>query len=158
MSIGYGLGLHLDSSNWDIPDWEKSLRKRLGWALFMQDQWSALVLGQPALILSSNWGVEPVSLDDFPELTEDDQEGSSEVQTGRVLFTHMISLTQILADLTETMFTVRAARRLRGAEGPGLVLEMAKPVQIRLKEWKARLPECLSMESTHIMKLSSVGT
>lgn len=116
------------------------------------------MLGQPALILSSNWGVEPVSLDDFPELTEDDQEGSSEVQTGRVLFTHMISLTQILADLTETMFTVRAARRLRGTEGPGLVLEMAKPVQIRLKEWKATLPECLSMESTHIMKLSSVGT
>lgn len=42
VSVAYGLGLHLDASNWNIPDWEKGLRKRLGWALYMQDKWSSL--------------------------------------------------------------------------------------------------------------------
>jgi len=36
VSVAYGLGLHLDASEWDIPSWEKGLRKRLGWGLYMQ--------------------------------------------------------------------------------------------------------------------------
>jgi len=30
-------------------------------------------------------------------------------------------------------------------------------VQLRLKEWFTNLPDCLSMENTHVMKLNSVG-
>lgn len=109
-SVAYGLGLHLDASQWNIPTWEKGLRKRLGWALYMQDKWSSLGSGRPALINSDNWALEPVNDDDFPETVEDDQEGSSEVQKGRVLFSHLISLSQILANLLETVFIVRATR------------------------------------------------
>ncbi|RMZ81040.1 hypothetical protein DV738_g2465, partial [Chaetothyriales sp. CBS 135597] len=43
VGIGQDLGLHLDCSNWKIPEWERALRKRLAWALFMQDTWAALI-------------------------------------------------------------------------------------------------------------------
>lgn len=36
-------------------------------------------------------------------------------------------------------------------------MEKAKPVQLRLKDWFSSLPDCLSMDFTQIMKLSSVG-
>lgn len=161
VSVGYGLGLHLDASEWNIPDWEKGLRKRLGWGLFMQDKWSSVGSGRPSLINSSNWGLQNVTSDDFPENAshEDDQEGSSEVEKGRILFSHMILLSQILSELLETIFTLRTSREIAnaGSNGLAILLEKAKPVQIKLKEWFSNLPECLSMESTQVMKLSSIG-
>jgi hypothetical protein len=161
VSVAYGLGLHLDATNWNVPDWEKGLRKRLGWGLFMQDKWSSLGSGRPPLINSSNWALQPVMNSDFPENAshEDDQEGSSEVEKGRILFSQMISLSEILADLLDTVFNVKTTRMLADAGNNGLamVLEKVKPVQLRLKEWFSSLPECLSMDATNVMKLSSVG-
>lgn len=161
VSVAYGLGLHLDASEWNIPAWEKGLRKRLGWGLYMQDKWSSLGSGRPSLINSSNWALQPVTNSDFPENAshEDDQEGSTEVEKGRILFSHMISLSEILADLLDTVFTVKTTREIAsaGANGLAIVLEKVKPVQLRLKEWFSSLPECLSMDSTPVMKLNSVG-
>lgn len=135
VSIGYGLGLHLDASEWNIPEWEKALRKRLGWGLFMQDKWSSLGLGRVSLINSSNWALQPVISADFPENAshEDDKEGSSEIEKGRILFTNMITLSIILADLLESVFTVKATRDISaaGENAISVVLEKAKPVQLR---------------------------
>ena len=36
VAVGQELGLHLDCSHWKIPPWERGLRKRLAWALYMQ--------------------------------------------------------------------------------------------------------------------------
>ncbi|CZT52694.1 related to nitrogen regulatory protein [Rhynchosporium secalis] len=159
ISVAYGLGLHLDASNWNIPDWEKGLRKRLGWGLYMQDKWSSLSSGRPALINSSNWDLKSVTDADFPERVEDEQEGSSEVQKGRILFSHMITLSEVLAEILETVFTVKASKEIAaaGANSLNIVLEKVKPVQLKLKNWFTNLPECLSMESTLVMKLNSVG-
>lgn len=135
VSIAYGLGLHLDASEWNIPEWEKGLRKRLGWGLFMQDIWSSLGSGRVSLIHSSNWALQPVINTDFPENAshEDDKEGSSEVEKGRTLFTHMITLSIILADLLESVFTVKATRVISaaGVNGISIVLDKVKPVQLR---------------------------
>jgi hypothetical protein len=78
----------------------------------MQDKWSSLGSGRPSLINSANWALQPVTNADFPENAshEDEQEGSSEVEKGRILFSHMIALSQILADLLDTVFTVTTTR------------------------------------------------
>lgn len=135
ISVAYGLGLHLDASDWTIPQWEKGLRKRLGWGLYMQDKWSSLGSGRPSLINSSNWALLPVTNADFPENAahENDQEGSTEVEKGRILFSNMITLSIILADLLDTVFTVSTAREIAqaGPNGLKIVLAKAKPVQIR---------------------------
>lgn len=161
VAIGQDLGLHLDCSRWKVPSWERGLRKRLAWALYMQDKWGALVHGRPSHVNTCDWLVKPVTEDDFPERSadEDDEEGSTEVEKGRVLFSEMIRLTQILSEILATFYTLRAEEdfRHRRVEGVGWILEKAKPIQLRLKEWYAQLPECLKMENVKIRKLNSSG-
>jgi hypothetical protein len=152
------LGLHLDAGDWDIPEWEIGLRRRLSWAVFKQDKWLALVHGRSPFISSTAWDVEHLSSNDFPETNEDDTAGSSEVERGRLVFMHMADLTVILSDLLDDLFSPRAQRYLRvGEKGLVEVLEHIKPLQIRLKDWFSSLPEKIKNDTVVSMKLSSVG-
>ncbi|KAK6541220.1 Fungal specific transcription factor [Orbilia ellipsospora] len=162
VAIAQELGLHLDCTGWKIPNWERGLRKRLAWAVFMQDKWAALTRGRPSHITLSNWAVQPVTANDFPEssLDENDEEAGAEVDKGRMLFTEMIELTKLTSEVLDGFFTVEnQASIYQEAEQKGIetVLERAKPVQIKLKEWYSRLPECLRMDSSKVRKLSSNG-
>lgn len=161
VAVAQNLGLHLDCSLWKIPEWERSLRKRLAWALYMQDKWGALIHGRPSLIHPEDWAVRPVETRDFPETAEDDddEEGSSEIEKGRLTFVHMISLTEILTEILDTFFTLRATNELE-SEGDNAMmatLERAKPIQLKLKEWHSTLPPMLAIERTKARKLSSTG-
>lgn len=161
IAVAQNLGMHLDCSKWKIPEWERSLRKRLWWALYMQDKWGGLTHGRPSLIHGEDWDVRPVELRDFPETADDDdeEEGSSEVEKGRLSFINMISLTEILADILHTFFTLRATADLEreGSNAMLVTLEKAKPIQLRLKEWYSKLPQCLAVGQTKTRKLSSTG-
>ena len=155
VAIGQELGLHLDCSNWMIPLWERGLRKRLAWALYMQDKWGALIHGRPSHIFATNWAVKQLTWNDFPddegEESEGDSNTASDHERGRLLFTEMVSLSQILAEVLETFYTLSAmdAVEKAGASGPHMVLALAKPVQLKLKEWFAALPACLKMNDSH---------
>ena len=152
VAIGQDLGLHLDCTDWRIPVWERGLRKRLAWGLFMQDTWSALIYGRPPHISSSNWAVQPVVSSDFPESAadEDEEDGSTEVEKGRALFSAMIYLTKVLSKVLDLY-------SLNSPEETTAVLELAKPIQLELRTWYTDMPESLKMDSTRIGKLSSVG-
>ncbi|EPE32538.1 Zn2/Cys6 DNA-binding protein [Glarea lozoyensis ATCC 20868] len=167
VAIGQELGLHLDCSSWKIPPWERGLRKRLAWALYMQDKWGSLVHGRPSHIFASNWAVQPLSLNDFPdvEFDENNSDESADYERGRLLFTQMIILSQILAEVLDTFYTLQAMATVNsaGPQGTHLVLQLAKPVQLKLKDWFAGLPACLRMDSSsniqtsNTSKLSSIG-
>lgn len=164
IAIGQELGLHLDCTNWKIPLWERGLRKRLAWALYMQDKWGALVHGRPSHIFPANWAVRPLTEHDFPdvEYDEDNDEEVAEYERGCLLFGQMIALSQILAEVLETFYTLSAMDQVAraGSMGTRLILELAKPVQLKLKEWFAALPPCLKMDSSNFPpsnRLSSTG-
>ena len=162
VAIAQNLGLHLDCTNWKIPEWERSLRKRLAWALYMQAKWGALVHGRPSLIHEDDWSVQPVEDRDFPETAEDDddEEGSSDIETGRLTFVHMISLTQILSDILSTFFSLRATAAFSNEREHAMTatLHRAKPIQLRLKEWHANLPRSLAISNTRARKLNPTGS
>jgi hypothetical protein len=105
--------------------------------------------------------VKPLSEADFPERAqdEDDSEGSTEVEKGRVLFCEMIKLTEILTLILSQFYTLRAEEEFRSREHEGgrWVLERAKPIQLALKEWFTQLPDCLKMEHVKMRKLNSTG-
>lgn len=161
------LGLHLDCSHWKIPPWEKGLRKRLAWALFMQDKWGALVHGRPSHIFTSNWNVQILTPNDFPDVEwdEDDVEEKVETERGRLLFMRMVHLTEIMAEILETFYTLQAMQTVTnaGSQGTQLVLSLAKPIQLKLKEWYGGLPSSLRLDSTFLSgipsstRLSSIG-
>lgn len=169
IAIAQELGLHLDCSGWKIPLWEKGLRKRLAWGLYMQDKWGALVHGRPSHIFASQWAVQPLGLHDFPDVEwdEEDVDARADVERGRTLFMQMIQLSQILAEILETFYTLQAMQNVTnaGAQGTHLVLSLAKPIQLKLKEWYAALPAAIRMDSTYQTpvansnpnRLSSIG-
>ncbi|KAH8798650.1 transcriptional activator protein DAL81 [Xylogone sp. PMI_703] len=156
MAMSQICGLHIDSTDWRIPEWEKALRKRLAWAVFIQDKWGALIHGRPSAIAHDNWDVKPVRKSDFPETAEDDddEDGSSEVEKGMIIYMNLISLTEILSDILDSFFTLKALKQRTTPTG---VLEKAKPLQIKLKTWYSQLPPGLVMEETKPRKLSSTG-
>lgn len=158
ISIAHKVGLHMDAALWDIPVWEVGLRRRLAWALFMQDKWVALVEGRPALLSHLNWSVDMCHEQDFPEFQEHEEEGSSEVQKGRIMFIQMVALTQILSDLLDTVFSLRAHQDIQRSPDPlRRLLEVVQPLQLRLKNWYASTRETLRMDNAIAMKLSSTG-
>ena len=161
VAVGQDLGLHRDCSNWDIPVWERGLRKRLAWALFMQDKWASLVQGRPPHISSTDWAVQPLMEQDFPEnfVDENDEEGSTEVEKGRILYTCMVSLTQILSDILTSLYSGAAEedRNRDPSTATTRTLMKVKPLQIRLRDWYTSLPHCLDIEHIKFRKLSSNG-
>ncbi|TVY42850.1 Transcriptional activator protein [Lachnellula subtilissima] len=95
-------------------------------------------------IFASNWAVPPLSPNDFPDVDfdEHDTRESAEYERGRLLFTQMIILSQILAEVLDTFYTLQAMATVTaaGPQGTHLVLQLAKPVQLKLKDWFAALP------------------
>jgi len=167
VAIGQELGLHLDCSDWEIPAWERSLRKRIAWSLYMQDKWSSLIHGRPSHIFSANWAVRPISEEDTafdslvnPNLESESEDDKAELERGHTLFSHMIALTGIMAEVMDTFYTQSAIRDFAkaGARSTEMILERAKPVQIKLKQWFANLPPCVRMDNIEKGKLSASGT
>jgi hypothetical protein len=166
VAIGQELGLHLDCSSWSVPLWERGLRKRIAWALYMQDKWSSLIHGRPSHIFNANWAVKPITEEDFNEDTDgyDPQEETEDEQeenyTGRILFAQMIGLTQIMAEVMDTFYTQVAIHDFAnaGRKSTELILARAKPVQIKLRQWHEKLPAEVKMHAPLSKnKLTSTG-
>jgi hypothetical protein len=66
----------------------------------------------------------------------------------------MVSLTQIVAEILDQFFTLKAMRRRESLPD---VLERAKEIQMQLKDWFSNLPPSLSVDETKPRRLSSVG-
>ena len=147
IGAAYELGLHLDCSNWSIPPMERGLRKRLAWALYMEDQWCSLTHGRPSLMSKEHWAVQDLSDDDFEEVNEEDVLGESRL--GQECFSQMVILTGILSNILNTLYTQKAMQEFdaAGANATRLILERAKPIQVSLKEWFTRLSKDLKMDS-----------
>lgn len=167
VAIGQELGLHLDCSNWSIPLWERELRKRIAWALYMQDKWSSLIHGRPSHIFGANWAVPPMSEEETvseesqgnPNAAYETNEEKEEIEKGRILFSQTISLTSIMAEIMDTFYTQTAIADFAnaGRNSTRLILDRAKPVQIKLKEWFAKLPSVVRMDNVAAKRLSSTG-
>jgi hypothetical protein len=166
VAIGQELGLHLDCSSWSIPLWERGLRKRIAWALYMQDKWSSLIHGRPSHIFGANWAVQPITDDDFKEegdgydtRQDESAEEKEENERGQILFAQMIVLTQIMAEVMDTFYTQTAIQDFAnaGKNSTQLILSRAKHVQLKLRKWHEELPKLVKMPESTNSKLSSTG-
>lgn len=160
VTAAFELGLHQDCFNWKIPPAERGLRRRMGWALHTQDKWCSLVHGRPSHMSAANWTVRDLVEDDFigafsatspaNKKPDPDTGDSTGLGHGPLLFCQHVALTAILAEILDTFYTLRAAEQFAAAGNnkTRYILEKAKPVQIRLKDWFARLPPGMKMDST----------
>jgi hypothetical protein len=59
------LGLHQDPTAWKLPCWEKKLRKRLWWATYAGDMWTAICHGQTPHITNGSFNTPFLDIDDL---------------------------------------------------------------------------------------------
>lgn len=149
ISVAFDLGLHRDCSDWRLDARMISSRKRLAWALYAQDKWTALLHGRPAQMIEANWMVKPLAEDDFDYELDVKDRSYSLRKHGALLFIQMLTLSQILAEILGTFYTLTAEDEVHaGAQnGLRLVLARAKPIQIKLKDWFSNLSAELKMDA-----------
>ena len=149
VSATFELGLHLDCTSWQLSEEERGLRKRLAWAVYMQDVWCSLVHGRPSLISKAHWAVQDLEDEDFGPLEDSSEAAIEERRRGLECFCQMVALTQILSNILDTFYTQKAIQDYddAGDNGTRLILERAKPIQMRLKEWFTELPKTLKLDN-----------
>lgn len=164
------LGLGLDCSTWRLPKWERGLRRRLAWAVYIQDKWSSLVESRPSHIQENvNWIVKPLTDEDFPERNSTPQESLDkgkdtdqrnesfthvDVELGKESFKHTVSLSMILSEIQSTLYTPRAMEDIHQIDE---LLKLAKPLQLKLRQWYHSLPKTLQMGSTNPKQFNANG-
>lgn len=156
-SLAEELGLGLDCTDWKLPKWERGLRKRLAWAVFIEDKWLALKNSRPSHIHEMNWIVTSLIEEDFPEKHGDGdlKEGSSDIDNGKKIFMCLIELSIILSEILDNFYSMKAINQLQGEISE--ILKLAKPVQLKLRNWYHSLPVSLQMSSVQPRKLCSNG-
>ncbi|OJD40659.1 fungal specific transcription factor domain protein [Diplodia corticola] len=130
-ALAQTLGLNIDPSGWSIPHWERRLRRRLAWAVYVQDKWLSLNFGRSSHIQMDDWDVEPLSQDDF------DDAGSTQFALCNH-FLHLVALTQIVAQIQSNLFSLKATRYLSGSLEA--TFDAAKPLRIALADWSQAHP------------------
>ncbi|PHH52828.1 Transcriptional activator protein DAL81 [Ceratocystis fimbriata CBS 114723] len=164
VALAQGLGLHVDCSAWEIPEWEKGLRRRLGWALYLQDRWGVFSHGRLRLLSDQDWDLQPCSSTDFPESSAIDEDpaadGNIEVDSGRQQFIKQAELAGILNQVMGLFYTSSATKPGGSLDRMGVVqaVEMARPVMVRLREWRNSLPAKLQLDCIEDRKLSANGS
>lgn len=154
--ITFELGLHLDCSEWNIEESVQGLRRRLAWGVFVQDKWCSVIHGRPSAISSNNWSVRPLTEHDWSphQVLPEAMDNKDRRQR---LFIELINLTKHLYTILNLFYSVLAMQRIKekGSMGLRSVLETAKDVQIRIKNWYAELPASLRVEGSSASASSS---
>lgn len=150
------LGLALDCDKWKLPKWERGLRKRLAWAVFMEDKWLSLKNSRPSHISEDDWVVLELKEEDFPEKAGDGdlKEGSSDINNGKKNFMNLVRLSQILSGILKSLYSMKAMKEIVDINE---VLLIAKPIQLKLRTWYHSLPIELQMTSVQPRKLCPNG-
>lgn len=65
VGMAHSLGLHLETRMCAIPAEEKQIRRRLWWAIYIEDKWLSLLLGRPPYIRQEEWDVSELDDGDF---------------------------------------------------------------------------------------------
>ncbi|WPK24110.1 hypothetical protein PUMCH_001366 [Australozyma saopauloensis] len=156
VALAEELGLGLDCDNWKLPKWERGLRKRLAWAVYLEDKWLSLKNSRPLHINDINFIVLELAEEDFPEKHGDGdlKEGSSDITNGKKNFMNLIGLSAIVSEILDSFFSMKAMRDITDINE---VLRIAKPIQLKLRLWYHSLPVELQMNSVQPRKLCSNG-
>ncbi|KAK2025841.1 fungal-specific transcription factor domain-containing protein [Colletotrichum zoysiae] len=141
VALAQCLGLNLDPTDWSIPSWERRLRRRLAWAVIVQDQWLSLNFGRSSHIQECDWDVSSLRADDFESISE-----ASDDTPAFNHFLHLASLTEIVSKIQRHMFSVKATRVL--SKSLDATFEVARPLRMELAQWLQDRPDVADQPST----------
>ncbi|RBA11182.1 hypothetical protein FPRO05_04355 [Fusarium proliferatum] len=143
-AIAQMLGLHQDPDKWNIAPWEKRLRKKLWWAVFYTDCWSAVSHGNPPHISYESFTTPPPDMDDLrsgEDIPDDlrymiDPEDATFRVSDGARFLEMITVSREMRAILDCSFGVRSTQQTR---------TQLIPIRDTLKEWPSLIPSCLAV-------------
>lgn len=138
VSIAQSLGLNRDPAGWPLPAWEIKQRRRIAWAIFVQDKWLALNSGHSTHIQAEDWDVDMLTEDDFAEKDKLLHGADTETTVTCQHFIKLCELTKIADDILRHLFSIKATKALHNSLEA--TLEVVKPLRIRLTQWQHALP------------------
>ncbi|KAK5164354.1 uncharacterized protein LTR77_010050 [Saxophila tyrrhenica] len=138
VSVAQSLGLNRDPSDWPLPAWELRLRRRLSWAMFIQDKWLALNSGRMGYIQTDDWDIAMLTEADLAEQNKQPRDAQPASPVPPQDIVKLCELTTIISDILHDLYSVKATKALQNSLEA--TLEVAKPLRIRLTEWHHSLP------------------
>ncbi|ORY84141.1 fungal-specific transcription factor domain-domain-containing protein [Leucosporidium creatinivorum] len=140
------LGLHMDPSEWKLPAWEKSIRKRLWWGLLIHDKFRALLCGRPSNLHSSNYNVP------IPTLSDGDNDSNQSPESMQS-FISLCRLTKILDTILTEFYTVQ----VNLSQSPTSRLHTLEAISADLDLFAQSLPLALRLPTTPPLIASPTG-
>ncbi|OHE93549.1 hypothetical protein CORC01_11146 [Colletotrichum orchidophilum] len=147
------IGLHQDAEKWNLPAWEKRLRRKLWWATYVTDMWSAVCHGNPPHIYPASFNTSAVTMGDLrsEESVSGDLRGlvdpsnvEFDVATG-ARFLELVKVSQTLRGVIECSFQiprlVPSELQRTDTENRGHLVAL----QEKLHDWVTLLPQCLTI-------------
>ncbi|UQC75251.1 uncharacterized protein CLUP02_01904 [Colletotrichum lupini] len=147
------IGLHQDAEKWNLPSWEKRLRRKLWWATYMTDVWSAVCHGNPPHIYAASFNTSPVTMDDLRSDESVPEDLRSLVYSCNVgfdiasgaRFLELVKISQTLREAVDCSFQIP---RLAPPDSQKMEMEnrgRLVSLQGELHNWATILPQCLTM-------------
>lgn len=130
-TMAKSLGLQHDCSKWNISLTEKQSRTRLWWATFIMDAWVSLDSPGGRSIHSDDYDVLRLRLGGNPLYDVD------AIPDDAHNFYHVTTITNLLSQIYETYYTVRAVKATAGDLFKSL--ELARPLRSALNECRQHL-------------------
>ncbi|OAA53146.1 fungal specific transcription factor [Cordyceps fumosorosea ARSEF 2679] len=140
VGMAHNLGLQVECRMFGIPHADKRLRRRLWWALYIEDKWQSLLMGRPPYIRADEWDVGELCDGDFEvPAAASSYFDEAAATTGRTFgpFRDMARLAVIVADVQEKLYSLQACQRL--AEDLALSISTAKPLFDQLNDWRSSI-------------------
>ncbi|KAJ5578634.1 transcriptional regulator family: Fungal Specific TF [Penicillium hispanicum] len=128
VALAVSLGLHLEPRPWGIPVWEKRLRRRLWWAVYLEDKWRSLLTGRPSFIHHEEFDVSELGSSDF---IRDEAQGDGH--------THPDQNCQPLFCYATGLARIRLSDEFRTS------IDAARPIRAQLQNWYSSLPDSLRL-------------
>ncbi|KAF4983832.1 hypothetical protein FZEAL_838 [Fusarium zealandicum] len=138
------IGLHQDPGKWNVAPWEKKLRRKLWWASYVTDCWSAVCHGNPPHIGRDSFNTPTPDLEDLrfdEDLAEDlhylvdPRDTAFQVSDG-ARFLEMVKVARHLRSILDCSCHVNATAQTRTQ----LVV-----IRDKMKEWPSLIPSCLAV-------------
>ncbi|KAI5360092.1 hypothetical protein Slin15195_G119540 [Septoria linicola] len=152
VAMCHDAGINVDPTHWDIPAVDRARRMRIWWAVYTADKWAALGLGRPSFIHEDACNVPPLTLAHIPVTTVGEQ---TLPRTSSQMFVAMAALTQILATVLNTFYTLKATEQMARAT-PAEIGNLKAYFEQRLFEFRARY--LAPLENVADMFLDPTGT
>ncbi|WQF89344.1 hypothetical protein CDEST_14358 [Colletotrichum destructivum] len=149
------IGLHQDAEKWNIPKCEKRLRRKLWWATYVTDVWSAICHGNPPHIYPASFNTSNITMEDLrndetvPEELRHFVDPSCvgiDLATG-ARFLELVKLSQALHELIDCSFQVPRLLPPQSRNGETERRRRQLALQDELHGWQMLLPQCLAISS-----------